>query len=244
MPTLIEKVEKYVSENISDFHNSKLEGLKKLKLAKILSRKNPYLYKAKNMLTAEEIVKGIVDAHLSSNEETIFGDWLEKLAIFIAKSEFGGQKSSTNGVDLQIEKGGTTYLVSIKSGPNWGNSSQIKKMIADFNLAKKTLKTSGNKIHVEAVNGCCYGKDDVPEKGQYIKLCGQRFWTFISEDPNLYTSIIEPLGYEAVERNSDFLAEYAKVINKFVEEFLLKFMNADGAIDWQKIVKFNSEAKV
>lgn len=35
------------------------------------------------MLTAEQIIKGLVDAHISSNEETIFGDWLEGLAIFI-----------------------------------------------------------------------------------------------------------------------------------------------------------------
>ncbi|MBN1186956.1 MAG: hypothetical protein JXB49_32060 [Bacteroidales bacterium] len=29
------------------------------------------------MLTAQEIVRGLVDTHISSNEETIFGDWLE-----------------------------------------------------------------------------------------------------------------------------------------------------------------------
>lgn len=43
----------------------------------MLKRKNPYLFKAKYVLTAEQIVKNIVDAHISSNEETIFGDWLE-----------------------------------------------------------------------------------------------------------------------------------------------------------------------
>jgi hypothetical protein len=43
----------------------------------VLKRKNPYLLKAKYILTAEQIVKNIIDAHISSNEETIFGDWLE-----------------------------------------------------------------------------------------------------------------------------------------------------------------------
>ena len=43
----------------------------------MLKRKNPYLFKAKYVLTAEQIVKNIVDAHISSNEETIFSDWLE-----------------------------------------------------------------------------------------------------------------------------------------------------------------------
>lgn len=45
-------------------------------------------------------------------------------------------KSAAEGVDLEFNKDGKKYLVSIKSGPNWGNSSQIKKMIDNFNKAK------------------------------------------------------------------------------------------------------------
>ncbi|HPK53898.1 MAG TPA: PmeII family type II restriction endonuclease, partial [Smithellaceae bacterium] len=36
----------------------------------------------------------------------------------------------------------------------------------------------------------CYGKDSNPDKGDYLKLCGQIFWEFISGDENLYTDII------------------------------------------------------
>jgi len=43
----------------------------------VLKRKNLYLWKAKYVLTAKQIAKNTVDAHISSNEETIFGDWLE-----------------------------------------------------------------------------------------------------------------------------------------------------------------------
>jgi len=35
------------------------------------------------MLTADQIINGLVEAHISSNEETLFGDWLEGLAIYI-----------------------------------------------------------------------------------------------------------------------------------------------------------------
>jgi len=51
-----------------------------LKLSKVLKRKNPYLFKAKHILTADEIVRGIVDAHISSSEEGIFGDWLVRIS--------------------------------------------------------------------------------------------------------------------------------------------------------------------
>jgi endonuclease III-like uncharacterized protein len=71
----------YVEKNISVFHNKRIDSLDSLKLTRVLKRKNPYLFKAKYLLTADEIVKKIVEAHISSHEETIFGDWLEGLAI-------------------------------------------------------------------------------------------------------------------------------------------------------------------
>ena len=40
----------YVEQNIGGFHKSRLDSLRKLKLEDILKRKNPYLYKAKNIL--------------------------------------------------------------------------------------------------------------------------------------------------------------------------------------------------
>ena len=79
----IQDVAQYVEKNIGTFHEKRIQSLDDLKLVKVLKRKNPYLFKAKYVLTADQIVRGIVDAHISSNEETIFGDWLEGLAIFI-----------------------------------------------------------------------------------------------------------------------------------------------------------------
>ena len=77
----LKDVSQYVEENIGTFHSKRIQSLDSLKLTNVLRRKNPYLFKAKYVLTADEIVRGIVDAHISSNEETVFGDWLEGLAI-------------------------------------------------------------------------------------------------------------------------------------------------------------------
>ena len=79
----LKEVSHYVEQNIGIFHQKRIQSLDGLKLTKIIKRKNPYLFKAKYVLTAEQIIRGIVDAHISSNEETIFGDWLEGLSIFI-----------------------------------------------------------------------------------------------------------------------------------------------------------------
>ena len=239
----LNEVETYVANHIETFHKKRIQSLDTLKLSTVLKRKNPYLFKAKNMLTAEQIVRGFVDAHISSNEETIFGDWLEGLAIFINSRVYGGYKSGITGIDLEFDTGGYRNIVTIKSGPNWGNSSQIAKMKLDFVKAAKTLRTSGSKLSVRAINGCCYGRDNNPDKGDYLKYCGQRFWAFISGNENLYIDLIEPLGICAKEKNEEFMSLYTSCINRFTKEFILKYCMADGTIDWEKVVKYNSSQK-
>ena len=214
-PITQQEIIDYVEANIQQFHQKRIENLQKLKLINVIKRKNPYLFKAKNINTASEFVKTILDAFLSSQEEGIFGGFLEGLAIFICSQVYGGQKSSAEGIDLEFEKDNLRYIVTIKSGPNWGNSDQIRKMKDNFRKAKRILGTNLSFVNVVAVNGCCYGKDRVPNKSDYLKLCGQRFWSFISGNDDLYTDIIEPLGHRAKEKNELFMQEYAKVINKF-----------------------------
>ena len=239
-PLNLKDVSLYVEQNIGIFHQKRIQSLDRLKLSQVLKRKNPYLFKAKNVLTAEQIIKGLVDAHISSNEETVFGDWLEGLAIFINDKVYSGRKSGITGIDLEFDNNGTRNIVTIKSGPNWGNSSQIAKMVADFKIAKKTLRTSNSQLNIVAVNGCCYGKDSKPDKGDYFKYCGQRFWEFISGNSELFTEIIEPLGHNAKERNDDFIKSYSQMINKFTKEFSNSFCKDNGEIDWDRLVRFNS----
>lgn len=238
----LKNVSQYVEENIGTFHQKRISSLDSLRLSKVLRRKNPYLFKAKNVLTAEQIVKGLVDAHISSNEETIFGDWLEGLAIFINEIVYHGWKSGIAGIDLEFDKDNRRYIVNIKSGPNWGNSSQISKMISDFKTAQRTLRTSNSGLNIVAVNGCCYGRDNKPDKGVYYKYCGQKFWEFISGNTNLYTEIIEPLSHKAKEKNEEFTQSYSQMINKFTREFGNDFCDQNGAINWEELVKFNSSS--
>ncbi len=230
-------------KNIGTFHQKRISSLDNLNLHKILKRKNPYLFKAKHVLTAEELIRGLVDAHISSNEETIFGDWLEGLAIFINQKVFGGWKSGIKGIDLEFDNEGVRYIVNIKSGPNWGNSSQIEKMKSDFKTAQKTLRTGNSNLNIVCVNGCCYGVDNNPDKGDYFKYCGQKFWEFISGNSNLYLDIIEPLGCKAKERNDEFMVAYSNRINQFTIAFGQLFCDTSGAIDWEKVVKFTPDIK-
>jgi len=232
-------VNRYIEDNIGSFHAARLRRLEELKLTKLLKAKNPYLFKAKNVMTGHDLVKTLLDAYLSSQEEALFGEFLEGLAIHVCGQVYGGKKSAAEGIDLQFEKDAVIYLVAVKSGPNWGNSGQIANMKSNFIKAKRILKTNNPKVNVQAVNGCCYGKDIRPNKGEYEKLCGQRFWSFISGNEDLYVQIIEPLGHKAKQRNDSFQKLYAQVINKFEREVLKDFIQ-DDLIDWPKLVHFNS----
>lgn len=238
-PLNLNDVVVFVEGNIGDFHKRRAESLVKLKLINILKRKNPYLFKAKNVATAHDFVKNLLDAYLSSQEEAIFGEFLEQLAIFVNEQVYGGKKSTAEGIDLEFNRDGVDYIVSIKSGPNWGNSGQISKMKENFRRAIRIKKTGNRGVNIQAINGCCYGIDNHPEKDEYTKLCGQRFWEFISGNRDLYIQIIEPLGHKAKEKNEEFSIEYGRIINVFEAEFLHDYC-PDGRINWEKLVRLNS----
>jgi hypothetical protein len=224
------------------FHQNRIKHIQTLSLKKILKRKNPYLFRGKNILTAQDLIKPILDAYLSSQEETIFGDFLEELAIFVCGEVFGGFKSAAEGIDLEFTRKNIRYLVSIKSGPNWGNSSQIQRMKSNFKQAQKILGSSIKEAQVTFVNGCCYGQDGKPNKGDYWKICGQAFWELISGNERLYIEIIEPLGHKAKEKNDAFYIEYTRILNCFTLEFGKEFCD-NGIINWKKLVEYNSKNK-
>jgi hypothetical protein len=235
-------VRNYIESRIGpEFHEKKLEKLRALTVETILKRKNPYLFRAKGAVTANDLVESVLDATVSSGEETVFGGFLERLAIFVCEFTHQGKKSSAVGLDLEFEVDARYYVVTIKSGPNWANADQRRKMESNFKKVKQTLRTSGGLAGKEiiAIEACCYGSDEMPDKGDYLKLCGQRFWTLISGREDLFTEIISPLGTRATERSDELKILRATKLNLFTQAFLAEYCT-DGVIDWEKLVRYNS----
>ena len=211
-------------------------------LRSLLEKKNPYLFRAKNVITAQELVTSFLDAKLSASEEKIFGDFLEGLAIFIAQKTVNAQKSSSSSIDFEFRKGNKIILVTVKSGLNWGNSSQWKALEEDFKRAIKVLKQSSHVKNVECVLGISYGKSKTTiKRGIILQICGQSFWYMISGNKSFYQDIVEPIGHKAKELNESFNMKKAQLINRLTKEFLNDFCTADGKILWEKVVKYNSE---
>lgn len=236
----LSEVKNYVSSNIGSFHETRLRLIEEIDLKKIFRKKNPYLFKAKNINRPWKLIEAILEAYLSASEEKVFGDFLEDLAVFISSKTCGGTKSSSTGIDFEFTNKGCRYIVSVKSGPNWGNSSQQRKQQEDFQKAIKVLRQSKRVTNVQAVLGICYGNTRPNFLRGYWKFVGQSFWYFISGNENLYTDIIEPLGHKAKERNTEFAKKSDALATRLTKEFMTEFCNKDGAINWDRLVKFNS----
>lgn len=237
----------YLSDHvIAPFYQIRFNKLNDLKLKDVLKRKNPYLFKAKNIELAGDLVKGIVDAYLSSQEEGMFGNLLEGFAIYVSKSLYGGFKSELKSIDLEFERDNKYYTVGIKLGTSWANSDQITAMRNNFKCNKAILKERGVETEIVAVNGCIYGKDRSPfkkhsdEEKQYYKYAGQDFWYFISGDDNLYREIITPIDQEAREKDEVFKKAYATKINEMTQDFMSNFIS-ENQIDWLKLIDYVSK---
>jgi hypothetical protein len=236
----LEDVRIFVNDHIDKFHEARLHKIQSLRLKNILKRKNPYLFRAKHVVDAPELVSAILDAFISSSEETMFGEFLESLAIFVCQTVYQGQKSSAAGIDLEFTRDVTRYIVAIKSSPNWGNSSQYRALRTSFNAASKVLRQQHRVAHVQPVLGMCYGSNADADMGDYLKKYGQSFWAFISGSETLYIDIVEPLGFRAKERNEWYRGERTNTYRRFLDEFVDEFCHPNGHIDWAKLVAFNS----
>lgn len=235
-----DQVAAYMERNIGAFHDKRLESLHRLQLRELLRRKNPYLFRAKKIVAAPDWARSLLDAHLISQEETLFGGFLEGLALYVAGVVHNGFKSAATGIDLEFAKADQRYIVAIKSGPNWGNSGQKEKMKDNFKAAARVLRQGHPEINVVAVNGCCYGRDRKPDKGEYFKYCGQAFWQLLSNDADFYLRIMQPLGPEAQRPNDEFAVRYEAVVQRLAQELSDQFCRATGEIDWRQLASFNS----
>ena len=215
--------------------------MEKTNLKDLIKKKNPYLFKAKNVNTPRALIQSLLEAKLSSSEEEIIGTFLEDLAVFVASKTLNAQKVGTSGIDFQYIQGNTAYVVSVKSGLNWGNSSQWKALEQDFKKTGTVLRQSKGIKHVEYILGVSYGAAPTTIKKGIIKqVAGQNFWYMISGKEEFYKEIIEPIGFKAKELNSQFERKKLTLIKKLTSEFSKDFCNKDKSISWQKIIEFNS----
>lgn len=230
-----EAVIEAIGHSLTDFYSSLTKTLDNIDIDKILKRKNPYLYRAKGISSAGQIVDGILAAYVSSSEETVFGNtFFEPIAIIVS----GGQKAVTEGVDITVDKDNTIYSIAVKSGTSVFNADSRKRQEQNFQSAQKRAQQA-RKAYLPVV-GYGYGKKKVKAEKFYLELAGKDFWEWLTGDAEFYTKIVKFMGTRPDEYAKEFDEAYAKAENRMIREFTLKYCKEDGSIDWDTLIKFNS----
>ena len=124
-----DKLESLIEKCLNDFYQRRFDNLKKLRLRSVLARKNPYLFSALGTEQASEIVIQILEAYISSSDETIFGEaYFEQ----ISRNLPSIQVSDAKGVDLLVQEEKVIHAYALKSGPNPYNASQKERQNTEF----------------------------------------------------------------------------------------------------------------
>ncbi len=253
MHTLIDgnDLEAKIAQLLDIFFKKRQEGLGRLKLEKKLKDKNPYLFRAIGVADANEIITALLDAHISSSDETIFGnDFFEPLAKWVAENAYKNQPGTTvqvsgaEGCDIAISHEGTHEAIAVKSGPKIFNSQSRKKQVDEFKKIQRIIAKE-KKIFIPLV-AYCYGSKTQRNTGKaadFHEYAGQKFWEYLTGEPEFYLRIMYLMKSKPQEYRQEFQSEYNKAKNKFTKEFLDKFSNSDGSIDWNSLTKLNSAEK-
>jgi hypothetical protein len=70
---------------------------------------------------------------------------------------------------------------------------------------------------------------------------GQEFWEEITGAPDFYMKLIDLIDKDVVaKKRREYQVEWDRAINKHVGEFTQQFCGKDGAINWKKLIEFNS----
>ena len=232
-----EALEKEIGKRLADFYEQRLKALERLYLRKVLSKKNPYLYRALGMEKASEIVEQIMAAFLTSSDETIFGScFFEPLARFAA----GGKVADGEGVDFTVEEENRIMAVAVKSGPSWGNSDQHKRQSSNFDAMRRRLYKMNKRF--DPLVGQAYGRQasEATENARFRRLSGQAFWEEITGDPDFYLKIIRLMRDIPQRNRENHLKQWTALVNRFTGEFVRDFCKSNGAVDWEKLVAFTS----
>jgi hypothetical protein len=235
-----DELRELIAKSLGEFYKRRMQRLGTLKLRQVLLRKNPYLYKALGTHSATEIVDEILKAYLSASDEGLFGDTFFEP---IAKAVSGGAVSPSEGVDIAIETENRYKAVSVKSGPNPFNSSQVKRQSDEFETLRRRLTKLRKQF--DPILGHSYGKKQTPatKSKVYRDVSGQGFWEELTGDSEFYQKLIALMEEEVIKKHrQEYKNVYDDAVNRYVREFTNDFCDDKGTIDWSKLLRFNSGA--
>jgi hypothetical protein len=198
-----------------------------------------YDYKTAGSNTVGALVADLIKMHAHLIRDEFLSCFFQDIVTYVVEQVYDGEKSSVPGVDFEFRKKGVHYLVSVKPDLAWGSGRQRKKLVLDLFSASKTALNSDDVSRIEAMLGICYGRQHkfYVAPGCLVAI-GQEFWYLVYENYDLYTNVVEPAYQELHEKMLS--VQKGGLTNRLTFEFIGKFCNARGTIDWDRFSEFHS----
>ena len=225
-------IDEAVRTGLTRFYATYSDAVNELELRPLLRKCNPWRLRALGLRDCTEVVQRLVEDHMSSSAESKFGNkFIETLVEMIP----GVKPIPGGGIDF--EKDGT--LISVKSGSSWGNNDQWKSLVADATAALKMYKADPGKKEARFVLGIAVGRGSRTPRKQvfpFTELRGQKFWHWITDDPEAYQKIMDALDRLAGEYEEKRKA----AISRLRQQMIIEFGLTGGIVDWKKLNAFVS----
>ena len=212
----------------SNYIDSLTKTLNTLTFRKLISRKNPYLYRSSGIETVEELVDRALTDFLSSSTEGTFGNALD----WIARRLPGNTPATGGEADLQRISGDNAEVYTIKSGPAGFNDASWTTTKQKMVRAKNSLELSGYSVKLYV--GFIYGRKKTttdPNSG-IIRLASKEFWTKITGDDQFYRKLVDACACVAPLYHADV----SEAKERLLREAVLNYSDGDN-VDWEKVLK-------
>ena len=135
------KLAKTVLEGLRTHYIDSLNHtLETLTFRRLISRKNPYLYRSSGIQTVDELVDRALTDFVSSSTEGTFGNALD----WIARRLPGNTPATGGEADLQRVSGNNAEIYTIKSGPAGFND-------ASWTTTKQKMVRAKNSLELERI---------------------------------------------------------------------------------------------
>ncbi len=196
-------------------------------IRQLLSRKNPYLYRASGIATCEDLVDRAFGDYLSSSTETLFGNFLEGAAIAVS----GASKSSTQGIDIERTKAnGSRELYVLKSGPAGFNSASLRDAERALQAAEGLLRQGG--VTADKSIAFTYGRKKTTFIRGISRLSSREFWQRLGGSEDFYVKLLDCCARLAPL----YRADIAKARPRLLREAKDIFCHGTS-IDWSAVLE-------
>jgi hypothetical protein len=173
--------------------------------------------------------------HKQTSSQTIWGNYLESIAVKICNSVRDGYKSNQTCTDLEWVDQGKKHYRGFKSSPKWANADQKKTA----NNKDKELREQSDFGSYKVLTS--YGKTAKrTNENNFIQLSGQDAWEEISKDQDMYNKVM--IG---VQLNDKIIRQFLENIyisdmDKSIKWFIQNFTNEDKTINFIKVNNYVS----